>query len=481
MILIKQSVQSLTIQEVLPSTLEVSTVVTVPGPVGPQGSQGSQGIQGLTGPPGSTGSVGPQGLTGAVGGAGPDGPAGSQGIQGLTGPLGPQGPTGGAGPQGAQGAQGTQGLTGSTGPIGPIGGAGPTGSQGVQGVPGSTGSTGPVGPDGPQGSQGIQGVAGSVGADGADAVAAGPDGSLQYRPEAPATGLAGALWAAIRSNFLQLLMPSSDPPAPPADSIFLFARKIAGQLYPAYVGPSGLDTVLQPILGRNKVATWTSNGNATTAPLAYAIAAPSLTGTATTRSVSASATILLSQRRVGARTLATAGTSAGWRAKVTQFFRNASPGETTGGFTIITRFGESDTPADGRAFVGMTASGSVIGNVNPSTLLNIVGIGYDVGDTEWQLLHNDSSGLATRVALGPDFPCNITNQAYEFAVFAPPGSDDLTVQFTRLETGVVYVAQVTTDLPSSKRLLAHQIWCNNGLTAAIKGLDHVTSYFVSDI
>jgi hypothetical protein len=156
------------------------------------------------------------------------------------------------------------------------------------------------------------------------------------------------------------------------------------------------------------------------------------------------------------------------------------PGERTGGFTVITRFGESATPADGRAFIGMIGSGSVIGNVNPSTLLNIVGIGYDAGDTEWQLLHNDGAGVATKVALGPDFPCNIVNEAYEFAVFAPPGSADLTVQFTRLQTGVVYVAQVTTDLPASKQLLAHQIWCNNGLTAAIKALDHVTSYFVCD-
>jgi hypothetical protein len=183
---------------------------------------------------------------------------------------------------------------------------------------------------------------------------------------------------------------------------------------------------------------------------------------------------------VGAATTAVAGTSAGWRATVTQFFRNTVPGERTGGFTVITRFGESATPADGRAFIGMIGSGSLIGNVNPSTLLNIVGIGYDAGDTEWQLLHNDGSGVATKVALGPDFPCNIVNQAYEFAIFAPPGSADLTVQFTQLQTGVVYVAQVTTDLPASKQLLAHQIWCNNGLTAAIKALDHVTSYFVCD-
>lgn len=83
--------------------------IVIPIAQGATGTQGPQGIQGATG---ATGPQGPIGNTGATGATGPQGPQGVQGPTGNTGATGPQGPIGNTGPQGATGATGTQGSPG---------------------------------------------------------------------------------------------------------------------------------------------------------------------------------------------------------------------------------------------------------------------------------------------------------------------------------------------------------------------------------
>ena len=52
-----------------------------------------------------------------------------------------------------------------------------------------------------------------------------------------------------------------------------------------------------------------------------------------------------------------------------------------------------------RFFVGLYPASSAPTDVDPSGLLNLVGVGYDSADSQFYVMHNDGSGSATKIAL----------------------------------------------------------------------------------
>jgi len=52
----------------------------------------------------------------------------------------------------------------------------------------------------------------------------------------------------------------TNPAAPAAGTVRLFRREVAGRQMPAFIGPSGLDSALQPFLARNKIGYWNPQG-----------------------------------------------------------------------------------------------------------------------------------------------------------------------------------------------------------------------------
>jgi hypothetical protein len=277
-----------------------------------------------------------------------------------------------------------------------------------------------------------------------------------------------------------IVLNSATPVTPAADTVALFSRDVAGREIPAFVGPSGLDSILQPGLARNKVGYWTPIGNATTVPLAFGIAAPSGTGTATARNV-ATTRLFTSVKRLGYVSAGTAGSLAGARLAAAQFWLGNAAG--LGGFTLIARFGASDaaTVAGARQFVGFSTATGAPTNVDPSSLANIIGVGHDTGDSNLFIMHNDSSGTATRVALGVNFPANtLSVDLYELALFAAPNGSTVGYRVERLNTGNVATGTIATDLPTNTTLLAIQMWRSNNATALAVGLDLVSLYIETD-
>ncbi|NJM30156.1 MAG: DUF2793 domain-containing protein, partial [Rhizobiales bacterium] len=74
----------------------------------------------------------------------------------------------------------------------------------------------------------------------------------------------------------------SSPTAPSSDRLKLFAGKRGGRLLQRIMGPSGLDTFLQPHFGFNAIAAWQPAGNSATIT-AIGAGALTATGTATAR------------------------------------------------------------------------------------------------------------------------------------------------------------------------------------------------------
>lgn len=289
-------------------------------------------------------------------------------------------------------------------------------------------------------------------------------------------------------NFIKLSSSygtSSLPSLPSSGEVKLFSRTIASRVFPAFVGHSGLDTALQPLLARNKVGYWNPPGNATTAPGVFGFTSPTISNfTATSRTV-ATTNMFTRLRRLGYLTGTTAGIVGNWRVGVYQY----TVGDSTtnlGGFTYIIRFGISDTTSvvsGARMFMGMRYS-STPSNVEPSTLTYCIGMGHGASDTTMHIYYGGSAAQ-TPIDLGSSFPSNTTStDVYELALFSPPNSGNVSWQVTRLNTGDVASGTIsntgTTILPANTTLLAPWGYRTNNATAAAVGVDIMSAYIETD-
>lgn len=301
-------------------------------------------------------------------------------------------------------------------------------------------------------------------------------------PDADSSLVDGPRWDAdhvVDGGGITMAATTAVPATPVADKMSLFARKVAERSMPAFIGSSGLPSFLQPSLSRNKVGYWSASGNTTTAPIStFGISAPVVTGTHTARNV-ATTSFFSSIRRHGVVSAATAGSNSRIVPGSSQFWRGNAPG--LGGFFTVLRWGCSDaaTVAGARTFAGMYAGS--MGVIDPSSAINIVGVGTDATDTNLQIIHNDGAGTATKIDLGADFPDHtLSVDMYEIALFCAPNGSEIFYEVTRLNTGHVARGTLNSNLPVNTSFMAPQCTRNNGATALAVGIDFVSMYIETD-
>ncbi len=278
-----------------------------------------------------------------------------------------------------------------------------------------------------------------------------------------------------------VLSTSTSPAIPASGKLAVFARPVGGRMMPVVMGPSGLDTPLQPHVGVNATVWWRPHGNSTTVSTSGINITAA--GTATTTNV-ATDTLYNMMKRIYYRVTTAAATAvAGWRGSNDQW----SVGGTlaaTGGFHLILRWGPDTgaTTATHRGFAGMRPSAAPT-DVEPSTLLNMVGMGWDAADANIQFMHNDATGAASKIDLGASFPVPTVNNSavYEIALFSPPGTTQRADYRVRnLTTGAEATGSVTTGLPASTTLLAPAIHMSVGGTSSVIGIAVMSAYVETD-
>lgn len=275
-----------------------------------------------------------------------------------------------------------------------------------------------------------------------------------------------------------LLDEQANEPTPPIAGNKVYVKSIAGRKMVKTVGPSGLDYTFQAHIGRNKTMLWQANGNATS--LTVIGQAVATQGTATTRNV-ANTNFFTWMRRLAYLSANTAGSTCGIRTSALQYGRGNLP--RVGGFHFMARFGISDASAvaGARTFVGLTSTTAVLTNAEPSSFLNIIGLGNDSGDTNMQIIHNDGSGVATKIDLGASFPANTRNtDMFELILFCAPNGSSVGYKVTNMTTGAEVDGELTTNIPLNTQLLAWQLWRSNNATALAVALDIVSVYMETD-
>jgi hypothetical protein len=163
------------------------------------------------------------------------------------------------------------------------------------------------------------------------------------------------------------------------------------------------------------------------------------------------------------------GSIAGYRGSGTDFFIGM-------GFHAIFTFGHADTSFNSSAhnWVGLgNAITFQIGSLTyASSLGNIIGVGNDPSDTTLQILHNDSTGTATKIPLGLDFPSNRSIGAsftgmFCLELFNERQSTQIKWRITRIDTGTVEQGTITTNLPNGSTGLSPVVSRSNGSSTSL--------------
>ena len=261
----------------------------------------------------------------------------------------------------------------------------------------------------------------------------------------------------------------------------MFARKIADRYLPAIVGPGGLDTALQPLLARNRIAWFNPPGNATTVHQHGMLT--STTGTATGANVTTMSIHTAMKRLEYAANTASTSAVSGIRHASLQY-HTGSLSNPYGGFMFIARFGPSRGAASNatkRVWAGMVSTIAAPTDVDPSIwAANGIGIGADSTDVNLQIMHRNGTSVMTKIDTGIPKATSDATTMYELSIYATPKKSSVNVQLIRLDDNLVFEHEISTNLPSTSQLLTWQIWNSVGGTSSVIGVAISSIYIETD-
>ena len=295
----------------------------------------------------------------------------------------------------------------------------------------------------------------------------GSSGEIQYNSGG---AFAGAADVEVENG--QLRLPAIVlPTAPAAGGVKLFSSNRAGTPRLAFMMPTSTEGhFLQPLIGNGSYMLFLPAGGTVVTNVGVAVATG---GTATNISIASGSRYGRLQKLAYRITTAAATAIAFWRHSVTRFTVGGSQ-SWEGGFDGVMH-GGPDTGANiatHRFFMGLRDSAAPT-DVNPSTFTSMVGIGYDSADTQVQFLHNDGSGVATKIPLGVNFPkpTVASTNAYRLRLYSPPGTTrSVSYEVLNLANGAEATGTITTDLPATNFFMAPVIYASVGGTSSVVGV-----------
>lgn len=305
---------------------------------------------------------------------------------------------------------------------------------------------------------------------GSSGVPAGADTQLQFN-DAGVFGIDADLAWDKTTNTLNLLgvntgivlqAITAEPAAASANTLRAYCKNVAGQLLLKWIGPSGTGRSVQASLAENQVSL-ISPGAATTPGVIGCVIA----NVGTISHPTPTSTDLKTQtRRFVNTSSATAGTLASTRISVLECHLGAVAG--LGGFHILARFSLDVLAAGMRAFVGLTDTASAAPiNIDPttSTTPGKIGLAINASTGNWNLVHNATGAAPTVIALGANFPVNITD-SLELQLFAAPNSASVNYRVMNWTTNLSVTGTISTNLPANTVFMGRTIWATNNATAA---------------
>jgi hypothetical protein len=252
-------------------------------------------------------------------------------------------------------------------------------------------------------------------------------------------------------------------PAADADTLKIFARKVAGRMTPKYVGPSGVDQVFQDKISENGWSAYLPN-NATTVGLNLGLAWTTGGTVSHPTPSSTSPAIYNQQKRTRwANVVTTANQVLGLRTATAEkrYWRGNAAG--LGGFNFHARFAIGLWPAATvRLFVGLNDSNA--GWVISDTLTgNGCGFWHDTTEAASVLNFVTRDGTtATKAAIA--LAANLAaGQCFDAYIWSAPNGGVIGYRLVELNTGTVLVDTTTsTTIPLTTAFLGQELAMSNG-------------------
>lgn len=123
--------------------------------------------------------------------------------------------------------------------------------------------------------------------------------------------------------------------------------------------------------------------------------------------------------------------------------------------------------ASHRLFCGLIDSTAAPTDVNPSGLTNFVALGYDSGDSQVQIMHNDGSGTATKIALGSSFPKPTSADSAWYFLELRCEKEGSSIDYRVLNpiSGAEASGSISSDMPSLTTSMNFYQWMSAGGTS----------------
>jgi hypothetical protein len=257
-------------------------------------------------------------------------------------------------------------------------------------------------------------------------------------------------------------------PAVPASGNYFYTRQLAGRFVPRWIGPSGVDTGVQPCMWGNSIALWLP-GVGSTAAISFGV---SWTHDGTPAHPAIAATNFMTQlRRATFTTTTTALNASGARSAAQVAWLGNAAG--LGGFFFAARFGITTYQAAMRIFVGLTARNGALAS-DPNTMSNTCGIAKMTTSTLWQCITTNNAASVSYTSTNVTTMSAAASSVYDLYMFARQQASRITFGFVDISTNVWSVSNVDMSgiLPDTATMLYAMAGCQNvtggaGTVAAI--------------
>jgi hypothetical protein len=275
------------------------------------------------------------------------------------------------------------------------------------------------------------------------------------------------------------------PATPAAGTVTVFRNNRGSIEMPGWIDPEGGRFVMQPHLAFETIGCYLPQGNGSTASLGFGMPGVTVSAVTVTSPAFATTNLLTRSKRVGYATNNSAGNVASQYIALTQV---TSGGPSLGGFFYSIRFAFSNIAPGAvvgtaaNAFFGLMNLTTPQSNVDPATLLRLVGVGRSIGSANLQF-YCAGGGAQPALDLGAGFPANDLTTVYDL-VLASPNAASTRIYFslTNVNTGATTSATRSglAVVPGPTVWLNHNCWISNGAAAEIVEMSIMRWYLMSN-
>ena len=266
----------------------------------------------------------------------------------------------------------------------------------------------------------------------------------------------------------------------PASGVRFYGDLAAGRAQMHTRRPSHRASIVQSHFGRHRAIMATADGDSTT--ISSFGATFSSQGVVTAAATDPS-TFLGGQRRAEIK-LTTPSTSnaAGLYSTVAQFQRGDAAGK--GGWYMAFRWAVgTGQAATTRAFCGLSSSVASISDVDPSSLADCIGMGWDAADNEIQIMHRTGTGTVQKYALYDGIwpvPTSDNGALFLFELYCPPNGSGISWRLEEPVSQAFDFGTFFTDIPANTTMLAPRIYQSVGGVSSVIGINFMNLYAETD-